>query len=78
MAACQFCSGRGFKWKTGKILSRHDGSEIAKTYQQGETCQACQGSGEQPIITIQLKQALTGAALLIIPVFGIIWFLLHL
>jgi RecJ-like exonuclease len=75
---CRTCEGRGFQWKHGKILSRVDGSEIAHTYRQGDACLSCYGTGKRPVITIQLKQALKGAALLIPLVFGGFWVLSHL
>lgn len=43
---CPHCSGRGFNWQTGKIVSRRDGSEVATTYKKGPNCEMCDGTGQ--------------------------------
>ena len=42
---CPHCSGRGFTWVHGKIVSRRDGSTIATTHKQGPDCEHCRGTG---------------------------------
>jgi len=74
---CIECDGRGFQWKTGRILSRRTGEEIATTYTQGSACMACMGSGKQSVINMRKKASKLGFLLVFLWLF-IFWFVLQL